>query len=49
MFQIYWHFLEKGRVPEEIDNMDALAYLRALAWRTRNRERLEDQFIDDVL
>jgi len=49
MFQIYWHFIEKGRTPDEIDDMDALGYLRVLAWRTRSRERLEDQFIDDVL
>ena len=49
MDQVYWHFCEQGRFPDEIDQMDALGYLRVLAWRTRSRERLEDQFIDDVL
>ena len=49
MFQIYWHFCEKGRFPEEIDQMDAIGYMKVLAWRANSDDTTEDKYIDDVL
>jgi hypothetical protein len=40
--------LEKGRTPDEVDGMDILAYMQALAWKTA-QDPVEDGYIDEVI
>lgn len=37
----YYHFMEQGRTPEEIDDMDMLSYLKIMLWRMRDKQRQE--------
>ena len=48
VYQIYWFYIEKGRTSDEVDGMDILGYLRALAWKFK-QDPIEDGYIDEVI
>ena len=48
----YGHYLEQGRTPEEIDDMDICAYLRIILWRGKQRaekKEPEEKYVEDFI